>query len=365
MCKTYHIIGSLTTLKLSLEDNGIYDFKSLTEVINFQDSFPFLRQELITSHTELIEKEKIELSADLPELETAIELQKQQAEGKFLGEIEQLKQQLDFWINNDASNFFQRLRRSFFQWLLKIKIHRRESNFDLNVANSIRDSVKIHQFKNDRFQFITNHFDLAVKESAQKYVSEIDRKKSVIDSLNNYIFGALGEQKVVKVLETLSDDYYLINDFAISFSSAIYYRRDNEYIKSIQIDHILVSPSGVFIIETKNWSEQSLENESLFSPVQQIKRTSFALFKLLNNQNSNLNLNLNYHHWGEKKVSIKNLIVLINTRPKEEFQYVKIVTINELVGYINYFKPIFSNAETKGIAEFLLDINEQKTIDLQ
>jgi hypothetical protein len=170
----------------------------------------------------------------------------------------------------------------------------------------------------------------------------------------------LGEQKVVKTLESLSDEYFLINDFVVSFSPAIYNRQENDYIKSVQIDHILVGPSGIFLIETKNWSEKSLENLSLRSPVQQIKRTIFVLFKLLNNEMSNYHLRLDRHHWGDKKISMKNLIVLTNTKPKEEFQYVKILTVNELLGYVNYFKPSFSNTETQRIADFLVDINTKK-----
>jgi hypothetical protein len=134
-------------------------------------------------------------------------------------------------------------------------------------------------------------------------------------------------------------------------------------IKSVQIDHVLVAPSGIFLIETKNWSEKSLENLSLRSPVQQILRTSFVLFKLLNNKVSNYHLHLDNHHWGDKKISIRNLIVLTNIKPKEEFQHVKILTLNELLGYVNYFKPTFSNIETQRIADYLLKINDQKTIE--
>ena len=172
----------------------------------------------------------------------------------------------------------------------------------------------------------------------------------------------MGEQKVVKTLEALPDEYFLINDFAVSFSPAIYNIQEKDYIKSIQIDHLLVAPSGIFLIETKNWSEKSLENLSLRSPVKQIKRTSFVLFKLLNNEMSNFHLRLDKHHWGDKKISIKNLIVMTNAKPQEEFQYVKILTLNKLLGYINYFKPTFSINETQRIADFILRINEQKVI---
>ena len=191
---------------------------------------------------------------------------------------------------------------------------------------------------------------------------ELERKKAIIDELNSFIFGALGEQKVVKTLESLPDEYFLINDFSISFSTPIYNKQENDYIKSIQIDHILVAPSGIFLIETKNWSEKSIENLNLRSPVQQIRRTSFALFKFLNNEITNYHLHLDKHHWGDKRISIRNVIVLTNTKPKEEFQYVKILTLTELLGYVKYFKPVFSNLETQKITDYLVNLNNYKTI---
>jgi hypothetical protein len=54
--------------------------------------------------------------------------------------------------------------------------------------------------------------------------------------------GLEGEQQVVKLLKAkLSNDYYLINDA---------YFRDGYG----DIDHIILGPNGLFVIETKNWS---------------------------------------------------------------------------------------------------------------
>ena len=47
-------------------------------------------------------------------------------------------------------------------------------------------------------------------------------------------------------------------------------------IKSIQIDHILVTNSGIFLIETKNWSEKSLNNPSLRSPCSASKKNELC-----------------------------------------------------------------------------------------
>ena len=302
------------------------------------------------------------LNIDLQQIDIAIETQKLQSEKKQTDEIDKLKEKLKILTAHDPTNFFKRFKRYLRHWNYKRKIKYKERKLDLEVQRSINKLVEIRQDKNNRYQFIISQLNNAVRQSSQFSLSELERKKGTIDELSSFINGALGEQKVVKTLEALSDEYFLINDFAVSFPTAIYNRQENDYIRSIQIDHVLVAPSGIFLIETKNWSEKSLENPSFRSPVQQIKRTSFVLFKLLNNEMRNYHLYIDKHHWGEKKISIRNLIVFINTKPKEEFQYVKILTLHELIDYVNYFKPTFSNIETQRIADHLVNLNSQKII---
>jgi hypothetical protein len=64
------------------------------------------------------------------------------------------------------------------------------------------------------------------------------------------------------------------------------------------------------------------------------------------------------HHWSDRKIPIKNLIVFTDMKPKEEFQYTKILTTEELLSYVKYCKPVFSLDETKMIADRILKINE-------
>jgi hypothetical protein len=54
--------------------------------------------------------------------------------------------------------------------------------------------------------------------------------------------GLEGEKRVVKLLSsTLSDDYYLLN--------GMHFCKGGE-----DVDHVVLGPNGVFVIETKNWS---------------------------------------------------------------------------------------------------------------
>lgn len=362
MCKIYNTIGSFTALKSHLHKRNIHDFSSLEDVVDFQNSYTTYRQQIISHHENLIEQEKNMLRHELQQLDKEIEAERLQAEIKLRNKIDKLRQQLNILIANAPASFFQKLSKDLRQWYCKRKIKHKEDHFDFLVKRSIRKLIGIHHTKNNRYQYLISQFNDAVKQSTRHPLSEIDRKKEKIDELSSFIYGAVGEQKVVKTLKTLSDEYFLINDFAVSFSRPIYNRQEKDYIKSVQIDHILVSPSGIFLIETKNWSGKSLGDLSLRSPVQQIKRTSYVLFRLLNHEMRNYHLQLDAHHWGDKKIPIRNLIVFTNKKPKEEFQYVKILTTNELPGYIKYFKPAFSSAETQGVTDFLLEINEKKQL---
>jgi hypothetical protein len=95
----------------------------------------------------------------------------------------------------------------------------------------------------------------------------------------------------------------------------------------------------------------------LRSPVQQIRRSSFALYTLLNSSKSDLSLA--GHHWGDKEVPLRNVIVMINSRPKEKFKFVAVKTLKELNSYIEYFEPIFADSDVRSLAEFLTSLQSK------
>jgi len=356
MCKVYNQIGSLTTIKSHLRNYNLDDFNSLNELITFQRNHSATQQQLISTHSILIEQEKATLRGEIAQLENFIETSKCELRQKLYLELEQLKQRLDN-LPSTQSNIFKTFINYFKRNGIKRKIRDIELNFDSKIANSIQQSTNTLTKKSDRYKYIVSHFEDAVNQSSFSQLKELERKKRIIDEINTSIYGAIGEQKVSKDLENLPDDYILINDFTCSFHPPIYNRQENDYIKIefVQIDHLLISPAGIFLIETKNWSEHSLNNLSLRSPVEQIRRANFALFKILTGGITSL---LDQHHWGDRKIPIRNLIVLINQKPNEEFQYVKILTLKELRNYVEYFKPSFSVRETQMIANYLLHLNE-------
>lgn len=118
------------------------------------------------------------------------------------------------------------------------------------------------------------------------------------------------------------------------------------------MDHLVIGPTGIFLIETKNWSQQSIESVSLRSPVEQIRKANKLVYILLRERTKYVRL---FHdHWGQKRIQIRNVILMMNHRPAAEYEYVKIVLLERINRYIQYFEAQLSAAEVDAITEILL-----------
>ncbi|MDX1352723.1 MAG: nuclease-related domain-containing protein [Thiomicrorhabdus sp.] len=294
-------IEPLKQLKKTFAQKGIYRFGSIGDIKRFQTSY---------------QDEK----AEIPILErTSLEF-----------EIERVKNKLE-----------------------KLVIRSQKSNLSkLMCFFSIQALTKKHAY-------MTLNFEKILAKNIEKSIQSLDAVQKAVNDAAPIIAGAIGENQTVKVLSTLPDDFFLINDFSVRLAKPIYNRKDNERIYSIQIDHLLVSKAGVFLIETKNWSKQSVERLDLRSPVSQVRRSSFALFVLLNSDNG---VDVNKHHWGSAKIPIKNIVVMTRNKPNEQFKHIKILAVHELLGYIQYFDDVFSNEEVKQIFEHLCRLSGEKPV---
>ena len=95
-------------------------------------------------------------------------------------------------------------------------------------------------------------------------------------------------------------------------------------------------------------------NPELFSPIKQLKRNNFAIFVLLNQAVERGEIDNFSNHWGNKKISPKNILCLINYKPNQEFQYVKTLSENQIAQYVGNQRQAFSQNEAESLAENLL-----------
>ncbi|MGB5982357.1 MAG: nuclease-related domain-containing protein [Nonlabens sp.] len=345
MAKIYGTIESLKSLKTVLDDNDITQFSSVKEIKNFLSTYDIVKQSILAKESKklddeyvntrknlevkvhqkanILEKKTVEINDKLSSLQSKIDVL-HQTEQTFL---KHLISRIKLYSYKRRAAYLTKNRYAI--------IHNPVSDLENLIEN---DEVFIRLYEGKKHDLIKNRSSTKIKQ--------LDNTRLVLEDAKNLIAGAIGENLVVKEVRKLSDDYVLINDFNLHFSKPIYYKKLNQRISSIQIDHLLISKAGVFIIETKNWSKISVNSLSLRSPIEQIQRSNFALRVYLSNHISLLD-----HHWGEQEVPVRNLIVMINNKPKGKFKYVTIKLLSELNNYITYFEPVLSDRQFNRIVK--------------
>jgi len=359
MCRVYNTIGCLNTIQLELVRNNIDEFNSINELFDFQKNSQITEQKIISDHNKLIQNEKVSLENEISELNILIDQRINELKSELRKKLDDLNQEIED-LPKTNSKIIATVKDYWLNLIINLEFWYMQFKFPIRIIFFKHSIKKLISKKNKRLNYISANFEDAVNSSCFIDLEKFELKKRIITNLHNTIYGAIGEQKVENILKKLPDHYTLINDFCYNFSNPIKYNGD--FIKSIQIDHLLISQAGIFIIETKNWSNLSINNLDLRSPVQQILRTNYALFKLLDNNSRNYNWNFQRQHWGNRKIPIKNIIVFINNAPKEQFQFTKILGINELTPYIEYFSSSLAINETESIADYLLNLSSNNQV---
>lgn len=346
-------IEPLKKLKEILNKNGITKFNSIGEINNFIKNYDAEKKGIPKIIENSLDEEIKNLQSSLIKRQQIYDDLKVTTLNELNFEIKNLEETARQVVEISNINLFYKIL-----YFLKMKIlTNKKSYLGKNAEKIIRKKThaaerEVIKVKNELNDYAENK-EKIISDRCEESYKELDSTKVVVDGLYTLIAGAIGENAVVNELQKLSDSYYLINDFSLGFDPPIYNKKEDDRIFSVQIDHLLICPSGVFLLETKNWSKQSLKNLDLRSPVEQILRTSYALFILLNSESRFNKISLARHHWGSKKIPIKNVIIMTNEKPKEEFKHVKVLSVNELNGYVKYFDQIFNEAEVKSMFDYL------------
>ena len=341
-------VESLKSLRSELNRRNISRFSSVGDISRFIKEFPKEKQNILKCHEQLLIEELKQKSERIIENEKRVELVRNEETINLNTRIEDYIKRKSY-LENRRRFFISNLIAFFKRKNLNKKITYLQDNYDLIINQSVRELKKKIYHDTNSLNYLSENKQKEIIDRSSPEIEKLEFAKNSIDELRTLIAGAVGESLVEKEISKLSDDFTLINDYSLKFKPPIYNKKTKDRIYSIQLDHLLVSRSGLFILETKNWSKESIKSLDLRSPVEQIIRTSYALFIVANNE-----IHLNKHHWGAKQIPIRSIIVMINEKPKAEFKYVKIKQLNELNSYIEYFDPILSREEVESVAKSLI-----------
>ena len=193
-------IGSLTVLKAELQKAGVYDLRSVREVQDFQANYFHIRQEIIKEHGQRLSKER----ADLKPRTAAAKLELDQKTDESLIAIQ---------AKIDGLKYKREVVGGLFRIWLDIQIRIAKKSMPRRVNRATQKLKSEYLALHERLEFVLNRFDEAVLESAKAALEALDKRKAIVDRVSPLVAGAIGEQKVVRALEALSDEYYVINDF--------------------------------------------------------------------------------------------------------------------------------------------------------
>ncbi len=345
------MVGSYTVLMDELQKNGLTGFRSVDELLEYYKSIDFEKSSAYAKHKEQLLRETDTLPGEIEQSTELLEKVKSDTYASLAHTLDELQEKRK-GLSVDDSPFLFRLRNYIKRIFLDRKIRSFESKIESTVAVACESYHADLNYKTNRLNRLTTNFENAVLEASTPVIREFNRHKSVISGLKPYVYGAIGELKVANTLRRLPEGCILINDLCIEFPKALYFKQEDQYISSVQIDHLLITQAGVFVIETKNWSEKTTNDQMIFSPVNQVRRAGFALYVLLSDPAVIMGRD---HLWGKQKIPVRNVIVFTGYKPSEEFQYVKMLGLNELEGYVKYFKPIFSIEDASLIADYFIE----------
>jgi Nuclease-related domain len=147
-----------------------------------------------------------------------------------------------------------------------------------------------------------------------------------------YRGGWQGEKQVAKLLGSkLNDDYYLLNDLYLSGGGG-------------DIDHIVLGPNGVFVLETKNWSgniscngdEWQRAGKQSFSgsPSRQVKRNAAKIKQIIENSPT----------LRQSGIVVEGIVVLTNSHAALHINNptVPILNLSKLPSYITAYRNVRS-----------------------
>jgi len=352
----YGQIDSLKRIREILDESGISRFNSTGDINRFILTYERQKEEVLFKVEHDYELELDALLEQKAALEQDYQITKREVEGPLLKRINSLTAQCEAAASHESRNPVMEVLYWYKYIILKAVLFVHKKSLDRTVKFHTKDKLNsfkiversVQSFYADRQKIISKRYDARLKD--------LEYTREVAKGLDPLIAGAIGESLVAKELQKISATSVLFNDFKVNLHTPIYYKKGNQRIQSIQIDHLLVTKAGIFIIETKNWSKKSLRRYDLRSPISQMQRSNYALFMLLNGKGSNVQACLNHHHWGTREIPIRNVLAMIHNKPQETFRFVTIKKLDELNDYINYFEPVFEDAEVIGVADYLKGI---------
>lgn len=145
-----------------------------------------------------------------------------------------------------------------------------------NEVESIEDIDRVKkEFEEKLAKEKSGFFGGIKKWNYKRQISKFENNKE-----NPLHAGAKGENKVIDELSKLDDSFHILAGIEVQLLKWVTYN-GKKNLRSAQMDVVVVSPKGVFMIEVKNWSDNYVKNNTNLSPYEQTERAGRVLWIFL------------------------------------------------------------------------------------
>lgn len=255
---------------------------------------------------------------------------------KYALEIEQSAATLDYFKHD----------RSIFNFIRNYFRVRRETK----RLDKLRKIVQDHQ---DEIERPLRSLETTLenkKRDQEKYIREqcsgINARVEFLKGLagSQELAGAFAELEMLDYLKTLPDEVHVINNLTLRVERGI--RFDGSWLINAQIDHLVVTRSGLFTIKVKNWSKQVVEKNAHTDLFQQIKNASQLCYELIKPRFPG--------------VSVRGVLAYRGNLPDDQtVGFVKALPLQDVPGYINWFKEnTLTDRQVGEMVDYLRSLSE-------
>ena len=155
--------------------------------------------------------------------------------------------------------------------------------------------------------------------------------KSVFPQLKGYV----GEKRIRKILDRLGEEYTVFNDVYVP-------KKDG---KTTQIDHVLLSPYGMFVIETKNYTGWIFGQEHQKNWTQTIYKKKSRFYNPIMQNNTHMKA---LQHYLQIDVPMFSIIVFSNEATfkfKQPFEQAHVIPNKLLVRTVKKYTTKYISRE--------------------
>lgn len=331
------IIGEIDTLSRitgMLKNAGIGDYKSIDEILSHRRSCELDIQATLKSAASDYETDLKKQS------DYCIKLTDQYDE-----DFKRINDEKSEIIDLLSARLQSTSLQSFSKIVLRIRIYLKKKTTHFSTKWQLR-SLAIDITVNTRLlEQIKRSKEKIIQSKARNQAAPSYHAIELYRQNESILTGAIGEQKAVDELKNLPDSFVVLNNVQITMSRPIYNSKTDDRIYSVQADHLVVWPTGVFLIETKHWSEYTAKLQSNFSPIDQVKRTNYALFCILNPRPPRGFFASLFAKTNTKKIPIRSVLLMTNSTTQIRDPFVKVLSLSELNSYIRSFTANFNEED--------------------